>query len=74
MEQVDFADFKTECLRLLERVHNTREPLQILADGKPLAVVYPPPQETFGALRSTLTGPVGDLVEPVATDDWEALR
>lgn len=78
MEQVNVSEFKAVCLRLLERVRSTGQPLQILKNGKPLAVVYPPassaPRTAFGSLRDTLRGPVGDLIEPVAAGDWEALR
>ena len=76
MEQVNVSEFKAVCLRLLERVRQTGQPLEILKNGKPLAVVYPPPppprRACFGALQSTLRGPVGDLVTPL-DDDWEAL-
>jgi prevent-host-death family protein len=77
MEQVNVSEFKAVCLRLLERVRQTGEPIEILKNGKPLAVVYPPSQSArgsaFGALKGTLCGPIGDLVSPIATEDWEAL-
>jgi prevent-host-death family protein len=73
MESVDVSEFKAVCMMLLERVRQTGEPVEILKNGEPLAVVYPPPAKprraTFGALRDTLRGPVGDLVEPVAQGD-----
>ena len=77
MKQVNVSAFKAVCLRLLEQVRQTGEPIEILKNGKPLAVVYPPPQSArrsaFGALKETLRGPIGDLVSPIATEDWEAL-
>jgi prevent-host-death family protein len=76
MEQVNVSEFKAVCLRLLEQVRQTGEPLLILKNGVPLAVVHPPNEsertQAFGALRHTLRGPVGDLVTPVAEGDWEA--
>jgi prevent-host-death family protein len=83
MKKVNVSEFKAVCLRLLEDVRQTGQPIEILKNGKPLAVVYPAPsadrKAAFGALRSTLAGPVGDLISPVVTstgkdNDWEALR
>lgn len=77
MEKINVSEFKAVCLALLERIRRTGKPVQILKNGKPLAVVYPPPlekQRSFGALRSTLTGPVGDLVSPASDVEWDALK
>jgi prevent-host-death family protein len=74
--QVNVSEFKATCLRLLEQVRQTGEPLEILKNGVPLAVVYPPPaaerKAAFGALKDSLRGPVGDLISPVDAQ-WEAL-
>jgi prevent-host-death family protein len=78
MQQVNVSLFKADCSRLLEQVRRTGEPITIVKDGQPLAVVYPPPQsacrDAFGAMKDSLRGPVGDLVSPVGTDDWAALK
>lgn len=78
MEQMSVSEFKVVCLRVLERVRQTGEPLEILKNGQPLAVVYPPPvparRGAFGALRGTLRGDVGDLITPVGDAGWEALK
>ena len=78
MEQINVSEFKAVCLRLLERVRQTGEPIEILKNGEPLAIVYPPPSKgrksAFGALHSTLPRPAGDLIEPVAQGDWEVLK
>jgi antitoxin (DNA-binding transcriptional repressor) of toxin-antitoxin stability system len=78
MQQVSASAFQAACLRLLEQVRLTGEPIEILKNGEPLAVVYPPLQsvrrDAFGAMKESLRGPVGDLVTPVATDDWAALK
>lgn len=77
MEQINVSEFKATCLRLLEKVRQTGEPIEILKNGEPLAIVHaasPRPRKgAFGALKSTLRGPVGDLVEPVDGIEWEAL-
>lgn len=78
MEQVNVSEFKATCLRLLERVRQTGEPIEILKNGKPLAIVHAPSPNTrkgsFGALKQTLRAPVGNLVEPVEGISWEALQ
>jgi prevent-host-death family protein len=78
MEQINVSEFKAICLRLLEKVRQTGEPIEILKNGEPLAVVYPAPirsrKGAFGALKSTLRGPAGDLVSPLDGIEWEALQ
>ena len=78
MEQINVSEFKAVCLRLLERVRQTGEPIEILKNGEPLAVVYPAParsrKEAYGAMRSTLRGPVGDLIQPVDGIEWDVLQ
>lgn len=74
MQQMNASEFKAVCLRVLERVRQAGEPLEILKNGEPLAVVYPPAtnrrRACFGALRGTLRGPVGDLISPVGEYGW----
>ena len=78
MEQINVSEFKAVCLRLLERVRQTGEPIEILKNGEPLAIVHPAPvrsrKGTFGAMKSTLRGPVGDLIQPVDGIEWDALQ
>ena len=77
MEQINVSEFKAVCLRLLEQVRQTGEPIEILKNGELLAVVHPPPSRnrkaSYGALKHMVKGPVGDLITPV-DQDWEALR
>ena len=76
MERINVSEFKAVCLRLLEDVRRTGEPIEILKNGKPLAIVHPPESEdrrkALGAMKHTLRGPVGDLVTPLADIDWES--
>ena len=72
MEQITLAEFEVGYLRVLEQVRLTGEPVAILKDGEPLAVVSPPApnrKAAYGALKHTLLGPVGDLVSPVESVD-----
>lgn len=78
MEQVNVSDFKAVCLSLLERVRQTGEPIEIIENGESVAMLYPPPsiakRAAYGAMKDTLRGPVGDLITPLAPEEWEALR
>jgi prevent-host-death family protein len=79
MKQVNVSEFKAVCLRLMEEVRQTGEPIEILKNGKPLVVVTPAPaadrRNSFGCMKHRLTGPVGDLLSPVVDEsEWEVLR
>lgn len=78
MQRMNVSEFKAVCLRALERIRQSGEPLEILKNGEPLAVVYPPSKDRrracFGALRGSLRGPVGDLVSPIGDAGWEAVE
>jgi len=78
MERINVSEFKAVCLRVLEQVRQSGEPIEILKNGELLAVVHPPPVRNrkwaYGALKHTLKGPVGDLITPLDDEDWEALR
>lgn len=68
------GDFKAKCLKLLDGVAETREPLIITKHGKPVAklVPMPPEAELFGALAGSVRLE-GDIVSPLE-NDWEACR
>ena len=68
------GDFKARCLRLLDQVAETREPLVITKHGKAVAklVPIPPQQDLFGALAGSVLAE-DDLISPVA-NEWEACQ
>jgi prevent-host-death family protein len=68
------AAFKAECLKLMDQVEKTREPIIITKHGRPvaqLAPVPPDPRSLFGYMKGTVKI-VGDIVAPVESD-WSAL-
>jgi len=78
MQRINVSEFKAVCLRLLEQIRRTGEPLEVLKNGQPLVVVYPPPntkkrKNSFGALKSTVVGEVGDLTIPLGEEEWDVL-
>ncbi len=68
------GDFKAKCLKLLDEVARTREPLVVTKHGKAVAKLVPIPPETglFGALAGSVRHE-GDIVSPLE-NDWEACR
>ena len=68
------GDFKAKCLKLLDEVATTREPLVITKHGKAVAklVPMPPEGELFGAMSGTVQYE-GDIVAPLESE-WEACR
>ncbi len=70
---VPAAKFKAECLKLMDLVEKTREPIIITKHGRPVAQLAPVPAEKnslFGYMRDTLKIR-GDVVAPIA-EEWSA--
>jgi len=71
--RVPAAVFKAECLKLMDEVARTGQPIMITKHGRPVAQLVPVPAEPeslFGYMRDTLTIK-GDVVAPTG-DAWEA--
>lgn len=68
------AAFKTECLKLMDRVAATGEVVVITKHGKPVAQLVPIPPEPksmFGYMKGTVQIR-GDIVAPI-DESWSAL-
>jgi len=78
MKTLPAGQFKQTCLKLLDEVRATGEPIVVTKRGVPVAQLAPlapgPEDDWEGAMRGTAET-LGDLVAP-ATDEeeWEALR
>lgn len=72
--EIDATEFKAKCLKLLDEVATTREPMVITKRGKPVAKLVPIEDASeasmFGYLRGTVTI-LGDIVE-VPHEPWTA--
>lgn len=69
---VTAAHFETHCLRLLEEVRRTRQPLVVTCHGKPVAEIRPP--STGDTPDNALKGSIlhqGDLISPLART-WDS--
>lgn len=79
METLPISKFKATCLAVIERIRRTGEGVLITKKGQPVAQVLPAPvpargeSSAFGSMAGTLRE-VSDILEPLGTDDWEALR
>lgn len=78
MKIIPAGEFKQTCLRLLDEVSASGEPIVITKRGKPVAQLSPVRPERsedwLGAMREQ--GKItGDLVAPaVEPDEWDVLR
>jgi prevent-host-death family protein len=68
------AQFKAECLKLMDLVEKTREPIVITKHGRPVAQLAPVPVDDdtlFGYMKDTMRVE-GDVMAPV-DKNWSAL-
>jgi prevent-host-death family protein len=77
MKTMGVTEFKLNCLKVVDRVRTTREPVMITKRGKPVAKLVPVGSRrggVFGGLKGVVEI-VGDIESPaVAPEDWEAYR
>jgi prevent-host-death family protein len=71
---INAAEFKAKCLKLIDEVAATHEPLVITKRGKPVAKLVPieneVPASMFGYMKGTVTI-LGDIVAPL-DEVWSA--
>ena len=73
MRTMKASEFKARCLKLMDEVAETGEPITITKNGKPISrlVPYRRKLETlFGAMKGSITY-MGDVVSPLG-EEWEA--
>jgi prevent-host-death family protein len=74
METLSVSQFKATCLSVLEKVKREKKKFLITKRGKPIAEIVPVDhQKKQVPLKDTVTF-VGDIVSPVAEDEWEVLK
>ena len=77
MKTMAAGEFKAKCLKIMDRVELTREPVLITKKGRPVAKlvpVEPVAEDIFGCLagKMEIVGDIESSVEP--PEAWEALR
>ena len=77
MKTMGAGEFKARCLRVMDGVRSTREPVVITKKGKPVAKLVPmetPAQDIFGCMKGEIEI-LGDIESPILpAEDWEMLR
>jgi prevent-host-death family protein len=71
-EQIAAADFKANCLRLMDEVAKERREIVITKRGKPIAKLVPveeEPTDLFGYMAGTARI-CGDIVSPIEDAGW----
>lgn len=76
MKRMQASIFKARCLKVMERVQKTGEPVIVTKRGKPMVKVLPAEQlkdDLFGFMKGRIEI-VGDIESPVVPlSDWDAL-
>ncbi len=77
MKQMRASVFKSRCLKVMDRVQATGEPVIVTKRGKPVVKVIPAlleKDDLFGFMKGKFEI-VGDIMSPVVPlEDWEALK
>ncbi len=72
--KVSATEFKAKCLKLMDEVQKTHDPVIITKRGKPVAKLVPvepeEPESWFGYMAGTIEI-TGDIMAPI-DEDWEA--
>lgn len=75
MRTIKASEFKAKCLKFMDEVAASSEPVEITKHGVPVARLVPirhSPQTVIGALKGSITI-LGDIISPIDTE-WDALR
>ena len=73
--QITATEFKARCLKIMDEIARTREPIIITKRGKPIAKLMPPdepPKSLFGYMKGTFEI-LGDIVDTPEIE-WNAMK
>jgi prevent-host-death family protein len=76
MKELDIREFRANCSAWVNRVQETKKPVRIRRDGKPVAEVVPyfPLPKWIGSMKGKMEI-LGDIVSPASEpDEWEVLK
>lgn len=77
MKRMRASVFKAQCLKVMNRVQATGEPVLVTKRGKPVVKVIPAKSENddlFGYMKDDFKI-VGDIISPAAPlEDWDILK
>jgi prevent-host-death family protein len=73
MDSLSVSKFKATCLAVVEEVAKSKKPVIITKRGKPIAELIPYEEEIEQVPLQDTVAFIGDIISPVAAEDWEAL-
>lgn len=77
MPTMQASEFKAKCLALMDHVARTGETIVVTKNGKPIVELVPhraPKVKSLIGLHAGQTKILGDIISPIGTEDWEALK
>ncbi len=74
METISVSEFKAKCLSVLQDVDKQKKRVIITKRGKPIAEVIPHESEDNQIPLEDTVVFMGDILSPVADEDWEVLK
>ena len=74
MESLTVSKFKATCLAVLEEVAKAKKRIIITKRGKPIAELVPYEAEKAPVPLKDTVAFIGDIISPVATEDWEIIQ
>ncbi len=75
MRTIKASEFKAKCLKIMDEVAATGEPVIITKNGVPITQLIPVkrrPETLFGALKGSILY-MGDIISPI-DEEWAAER
>ncbi len=74
MESLSVSEFKSKCLSVFEDIKRQKKKILITKRGVPIAEIRPVENQKKDILLKDTVLYMGDIVSPVAEDDWEVLK
>jgi prevent-host-death family protein len=74
--QIGAGEFKSQCLKLMDEVQQTREEIVITKHGKPVAKLVPIEETASRSIIGFMKNSVqitGDIISPL-DEQWEAMQ
>ena len=77
MSTIQASKFKAQCLALMDEVARTGETIIVTKNGKPVAELRahrPPRAQSLFGLHKGKINVTGDIMSPLDTAQWDALK
>jgi prevent-host-death family protein len=74
METLSVSKFKATCLAVLKDVKEQKKKVLITKRGEPLAEIIPVEEKNEDIPLKKTVQLLGDIITPVAENDWEVLK